>query len=171
MGWNDFYRRRDALDAVLEHAQRTPDSALPYAEVPGVAEVFGEPAQLLLALHHKWGLAVTGRVEVALSDAERNPAIDPVDAVASAWRAAAAENPVLRRLLDAGAGEPAMRAALDGEQRMLALCAGLAEPHETNDEITRVGAAYLALVRSAPHRPARRRNPVERLIRRLVASA
>jgi hypothetical protein len=119
MSWTDFYRRRDALNAVLEHARRNPASPLPHAEVPGVPEVFATPDALLLALHYKWTLALTGRLNVALSEAGR----DPVDAVAAAWRAAAEEHPVLRRLLDENeaAHAEALRPALEAEHRLLAL--------------------------------------------------
>jgi hypothetical protein len=125
MGWADFYRRRDALDAVLEHARREPDGRLPFGEVSGVAEVFGSPVELLLALHYRWLLALTGRLGVALSDAA--PDADPVDTVASARRSAAADHPVLRGLLDRHLDEDdeAIAAALTGERRLLALSAGL----------------------------------------------
>jgi hypothetical protein len=52
-----------------------------------------------------------------------------------------------------------------------ALAAGLAEPQDTTAEITRVGGAYLALLRTTPEPRARRRGQVEQLLRRLVASA
>ncbi|MGQ0842030.1 hypothetical protein [Actinokineospora sp.] len=174
MSWNDFYRRRDALDAVLRAARHNTEGPLPFVEVPGVAEVFARPADLLLALHYQWTMKLTGRVGLAQADAERDPSIDLVDAVSRAWRTTAAEFPVLRRLLDANADNyaGALRPAVAAEQRMLALAAGLAEPYESRIEITRVGAAFLTLLRSTPPRQAsRRRSPVEQLFRRLVASA
>lgn len=163
MSWTDFYRRRDALDAVLEHARRNPESGLAFADV---ADVFASPADLLLALHYKWMMKLTGQLGVALTE----PDVDLVDAVLAGWRATAAEHPALRRLLDAGMEEhaEAMRPAIEGEQRMLALAAGLAEPHEGPDEISRVGATLLALLHNAPEQPARRRSPVEQLLRRLT---
>ncbi|HVK24794.1 MAG TPA: hypothetical protein VM677_25840 [Actinokineospora sp.] len=174
MSWNDYYRRRDAMDAVVAHAARTPEGALPYAEVPGVDAVFSSHEELLLALHYRWTLKLTGRVGMAQAEAERDASIDLVDAVSQAWRTTAAEHPALRRLVDDAARTypDLLRPALDSEQRMLALAAGLAEPHEDKTEITRVGAAFVALVRSAPARAAgKRRNPVEQLLRKLVASA
>lgn len=173
MSWNDFYRRRDALNAVLEHARDDQAGELPFAEVPDVAEVFTGPEELLRALHYKWVLALTGQLGVALSEAERSPDLDPVDATSAAWRATAATQPVLRRLLDEHADGygPAMHAAIEGEQRLVALAAGLAEPHEPKDEVTRIGATYLTLLRTTPKRPVRRRGPVEQLLRRLVPSA
>jgi hypothetical protein len=171
MSWTDFYRRRDALDAVLEHARRNPADTLPYSEVPQAVAEFAGPEDLLLALHYKWTMKLTGRLGVALAEAGRNPDIDPVDAVLAGWRATAAEHPELRRLLDAGAGVEALRPAIEGERRLLALSAGLAEPHEPAEEISRVGATLQALLRNTSGRPARRRGPVEQLLRRLVPSA
>ena len=119
MSWDDFYRRRDALNAVLEHAGRNPDGPLPYDAVPDAAQIFANPAELLAALQYKWTMALTGRLDVALAEAERDPTIDTVDAMAAAYRATTAEHPVLRRLLDRNEG--AARPALAGEQRLLAL--------------------------------------------------
>jgi hypothetical protein len=170
MSWTDFYRRRDALDAVLEQARRDPAGTQPY-EVPEAAAEFDGPEDLLLALHYKWMMKLTGQLGVALSEASRDPDIDVVDAVLAGWRATAAEHPELRRLLDAGADVEALRPAIEGEQRLLALSAGMAEPHEPAEEISRVGATLLALLRNASERPARRRSPVEQLLRRLVPSA
>lgn len=173
MSWNDYYRRRDAMEAIVEYAETNPTGELPFAEVPEAVEVFTGPEELLLALHYKWTLKLTGRLGLAQAEAERDPSIDLVDAVSRAWRTTATEFPVLRRLVDQGIETypSALRPGVDSEYRMLALAAGLAEPHETRDEITRVGAAFVALVRSAPDRPERRRHPVEQLFRRLVASA
>lgn len=161
MSWTDHYRRQGALDAVLEFASREPAGPLPFSEVPDVPELFTSPAEVLLALHYRWTLKLTGRIGVAQAETDRDPSTDPVETVSEAWRAAASENPVLRRILDANDVETA------GEYRMLALAAGLAEPHEPPAEIARVGAAFLALVRSAP---ARHRDPVG-LKRKLVTSA
>jgi hypothetical protein len=168
MGWIDFYRRYGVLNAVVEHAGRNPAATLPFDEIPGATDVFAEPAELLKALHHRWFMALTGRVETALAEADNDPGIDPVDAVTGAWRSTATWHDVLRRLLDANIDEyePAMRAALDGEQRMLALASGLAKPGEPREEITRIGATVVALARSGQNR--QRRRP---LLRRLVPSA
>ncbi len=170
MSWTDFYRRRDALDTVIEHARRNPEGDLPFAEVK---DVFGTPEDLLLALHHKWIMKLTGQLGVALTEASQDPDVDLVDAVLAGWRATATEHPALRRLLDAGMEQYAetMHPAIEGEQRLLALAAGLAEPHDTPAEISRVGATLLALLHNASERPARRRSPVEQLLRRLVPSA
>lgn len=171
MGWSDFYRRRDALDAVLELARHDPEGPLPFPEQ--AAAEFADQGEALLALHYRWSVRLTGRVGMAQAEAERDPSGDPVEAVAQAWRATAAEFPVLRRVLDAHADDHGgvLRAAVESEQRMLALAAGLADLDEPAAEITRVGAAYLALIRTAPPRDRQRGGRVEQFLRRLVASA
>jgi hypothetical protein len=143
MSWADFYRRRDALNTVIEHA-RADDRDLAFASSAArVEDIFGTRDELLLALHYKWTLALTGQLGVALAQADRDPEADRVDAVLAAWRATAAEHDVLRRLLDAHADEPAMRTAIDGEQRLLALSAGLAELHESELASDPLGTAPL----------------------------
>jgi hypothetical protein len=152
MGWDEFYRRRDALDRVVERGTlEAPDD-------------LGGPDELLLALHHRWSLRLAGRVELAELDG------DPVEAVGAAWRAAAVADPALRHLLDEYADRPALRSVIEAEQRMLARAAGLAGPGDGPDEQAAVGAALLALVRSGPQRTVEC-GRVERLLRKLVPSA
>ncbi|MEV4314380.1 hypothetical protein [Actinocrispum sp. NPDC049592] len=166
MSWKDYYERRDALDSVLVRARRNPEGPLPHSEV------FADHEELLLALHYRWTLKLTGALGAVLAEAERDPSVDHVDAVSAAWRRTVRDNETLHAVLDAHAPRyEALRPMLEAEQRTLALAAGLAEPHEPSEEITRVGAAFLALLQTAKPEPAKRRSPVEQLIRRLVASA
>ncbi|MET0134829.1 MAG: hypothetical protein ABW215_14705 [Kibdelosporangium sp.] len=166
MSWSDYYERRDALDSVLARAARNPRGPLPRSNA------FTDPAELLLALHYRWTLKLTGRLGAALADAERDPSTDLVDVISAAWRRTATDNPALHAVLDAHAERyEALRPMLDAERRTLALAAGLAEPHEPSEEITRVGAAFLALLQTAAPRDSRRRGPLEQLVRRLVANA
>jgi hypothetical protein len=167
MSWNDFYRRRDALDTVLRNAERDPDQPLPCIE-----GFLGEK-DLLLALHHRWMLKLSGQLGLALVDAQRDPMIDRVDAVSTAWRRAATENRILRAVLNKHADDhaDALRPALDGERRLLALASGLAEPHEPADQITRVGATLLALLRNGPTRQTTEQPKVRQLWRGLPATA
>jgi hypothetical protein len=171
MSWADFYRRRDAIDQVLAHARRHQAARLPFDELDA-AQVFDSRDELALALQYKWSCLLTGRLAVALADAERTQDADQVDAVAAAWRTTARQHPELRRLLDnhAKVGDAEFRAALRAEQRMVAHAAGLADADEPAEETARIGAAFLTLVRGAPERPMRRTNPIEQLFRRLVAS-
>lgn len=134
MGWNDFYRRRDALDTVL---RRDPAGPLEFDRT-----VFETADELLLALHHRWLQQLTGRLGVALADAD-----DRADAVLRTWRALRAEQPVLRAVLDAHLTDPA---AVEREERLLALTSGLAEMSEPPTEVAGIGAAFLDLIRSEP---------------------
>jgi hypothetical protein len=178
MSWNDFYRRRDVLDAVLRQAAKQPDGDLPYTGIPGATEAFASEEDLLLALQYKWTQLLGGylRAEVAgPEDAEDIPGgndTDHVDAVSRAWQRAASDHETLRAILDAHTdSSPALRSRREAEQRMLAVTAGLAEPHEPAEEITKVGAAFDALLRSGPARTSRRRNPVGHFLRMLAPSA
>nr|WP_042189626.1 hypothetical protein [Kibdelosporangium sp. MJ126-NF4]CEL18788.1 hypothetical protein [Kibdelosporangium sp. MJ126-NF4]CTQ96359.1 hypothetical protein [Kibdelosporangium sp. MJ126-NF4] len=166
MSWNDYYERRNTIDSVLVRAGRNPGGPLP--ETPA----FADPAQLLLALHYRWMLKLTGRLGTVLSEAENDPSVDMVDAISDAWRQTVADNPTLHAVLEAHAERyEQLRPQLRIEQRTLALAAGLAEAHEPTDEITRVGAAFRTLLQTAAEQPSRRGNVVEQLLRRLVASA
>ncbi|WP_033437438.1 hypothetical protein [Saccharothrix sp. NRRL B-16314] len=137
MGWTDFYRRRDALDAVLRTAAGDPAAPLTFDR-----DLFATQDDLLLALHHRWMQQLTGRLGTALEDSD-----DRVETVTRTWRVLAAEQPVLRAVLDA---HLTATEAVEREQRLLALTAGLAELSEPSAEITRVGAAFASLIRSAP---------------------
>jgi hypothetical protein len=139
MSWNDYYRRRDVIDAVLATTGTIEDA---FTQVPDAAAVFADTDELLLALDHKWTRALTAHIGLALSDTER----DRVDAVSAAWRRAVADNPTLRRLLDENSNGVLADAAAR-EHRMLALAAGLAEFTEPNEVLERVGGAFAALLR------------------------
>src|SRR5689334_6786048 len=66
MSWADFYRRRDSIDAALEHARQRRPGRLPLG-------VFSDEDELLLAMHYKWLMALTGRVELALVEQAGDP--------------------------------------------------------------------------------------------------
>ena len=137
MSWSDFYRRRDALDAVLRAAAGDPAAPLTFDR-----GLFASADELLLALHYRWMQQLTGRLGTALEDSD-----DRVETVTRTWRELAAEQPVLRAVLDA---HLTCAEAIEREQRLLALTAGLAELSEPSAEIARVGAAFLGLLRSRP---------------------
>ena len=170
MSWNDYYERRNALDSILVRAERDPAGPLPQSPA------FDGPAEILLALHYRWTLKLTGRLGAALVEAERDPSIDLVDSVSAAWHETVSRNQTLHAVLEAHAERyEALRPQLEAERRTLALAAGLAGAHEPVEEITRVGTAFLSLLQTAAPQPSRRLfgrgSPVEQLIRRLVASA
>ncbi len=175
MSWSDFYRRRDAIELVLAHTRRTGDTHLPFAELPAVAREFADRDDLALALQYKWSQVLMGRIAVELTDAEQTPDVDHVDAVTRAWRTAAAQQPQLRALLDTYTADPQASdeflAQVRAEHRSLALAANLAELGEPTEEISRIGAAFVSLIRTEPQRSNRRHLPVGRFFRRPVASA
>jgi hypothetical protein len=153
MGWQDFYRRRDALNAAVEQGEVRSSDAFP------------DERELLLALHHRWAQRLSARLDLAELESA-----DAVDAVGEAWRRTASDNAELRALLDEHADDPALRPLVDAEHSMLARAAGLTEIGDSASEEASIGAAFVALQKSAPDRQSRR-NPVERLLRRLVPSA
>ncbi|HEX3779781.1 MAG TPA: hypothetical protein VHX38_08925 [Pseudonocardiaceae bacterium] len=173
MSWTDFYQRRDAINLVLDQASRNPSTGLSFTDLPMARAQFDSEEQLALALQYKWSQLLLGRIGVALVEAEHDEDADNLEAVAAAWRRAATEAPVLRELLDGYVEDagPEFQAALAAEQRMVAYAAGLAEPGEAAEQTARVGSAFLALIRGRSARPTRRGNPIEQLLRRLVASA
>ncbi|MBP2473836.1 hypothetical protein JOF53_002708 [Crossiella equi] len=162
MSWNDFYRRRDVIDAVLRQAEREAEPRVPFEEIPFATSVFADRAELLAALHYRWMLHLTSHLELALHDST-----DRVEAATSAWQRLADEQPALRKLLDAGADT--IPAALANEHRTLALFTGLADVREDPTEVERVGAAFLALARDGVRQT--RCTSARGLFRRLATSA
>jgi hypothetical protein len=149
MGWNDFYRRRDVMEAVLRRARRDAQAEVPFDEIAGAAEAFGDRQNLLLALHYKWSQVLGGHLRTELSGQPEDA--DLVDPVRRAWTRAVDVNPTLRALLDANLDRfPELHNAHEAESRMLALTAGLAEGDESPADITRIGATFEALLRNGP---------------------
>ena len=164
MSWNDFYRRRDLLEAVLNAAQEG-HGRLALTDVPGAAEEFGTETNLLLALHHRWSQLLTGHLRAELSHARDG---EHADAVARGWQAAAGTHPTLRAVLDQHLDtEDApheLRAMRETDLRTLAIAAGMARPEDPAEEVTRIGATFLSLtVEAAQPVPRPRRSPVEHL--------
>ncbi len=99
------------LNAVLDQARR-----------PSGAPTTVTAAQLR-GLQHRWTTMLSARLDQAMEDAGGPLA----DAATDAWRLLAADQPVLRGVLDDGLRRPDTPADLtDTEFRMLALAAGLA---------------------------------------------
>ncbi|MTD58290.1 hypothetical protein [Amycolatopsis pithecellobii] len=168
MGWNDFYQRRDIADAVLRQAARDPQAPLPFAGIPGATEVFGDEEQLLLALQHRWNRLLSGYLRTEFE----GETTDHVEAVTRAWRRAVRANRTLRAVLDAHVADyPAPRRMHEAEQRMLAVAAGMADPGEPAEELTKVGAAVTALLRHGPGLEAPRRTPLGQLLKMLAPTA
>jgi hypothetical protein len=170
MSWTDFYRRQEILEATVRLAARNPGAPLPLDEVPGAEEHFGTEENVLTALQYKWTQVLSGRLRAEVTDPDDADGFgDHVDAVTRAWRATVEEHEALRAVLD-GAFErnAALRRMHEGELRMLAVTAGLADAREPGEEIVKVGHALEALLRTSRDEPARRR-PVMGHLRRLLA--
>jgi hypothetical protein len=159
MSWNDFHQRQHAIRTVLDNARRSPSEALTQVPKP-----FVDASELLRALQYKWTQQLTGRVEVVLAETDDAPHADRVQAVTAAWRRTAADNPVLRDLLDRHESNPALRLDVAREHQLLALAAGLAEPTEPGKDTARVGRAFLQLLRATPDAPAQRTGRLRKLI-------
>ncbi len=175
MSWNDFYQRRDILEAALRQAERNPSRPLSLAEISGATQYFANEEELLLALQYKWTQLLGGHLRAELADpdyAGEHAAIDRVDAVTRAWNRTMAGHKTLRAVLDAALESyPALASSHEAELRTLALTAGLAEPGEPTGEVTKVGRAFGTLLRHGQAKPARRRSPMGHLLRLLAPSA
>ncbi|MEV6880327.1 hypothetical protein [Amycolatopsis sp. NPDC051128] len=170
MSWTDFYRRQEILEATVRLAARNPGAPLPLEEVPGAEDHFGTEENVLAALQYKWTRTLSGRLRAEVTDPDEADGLgDNVDAVTRAWRATVEEHETLRAVLD-GAYErhASLRRMHEGELRMLAVTAGLADPREPGEDIVKVGHALEALLRTSREAPARR-HPVMGHLRRLLA--
>ncbi len=176
MSWNDFYQRRDILEAALRQAGHHPSDPLELGEIPGATRYFASEAELLVALQYKWNQVLAGRLRTEMTDpdyADHDLALDRVDAVTRAWNRATAEHETLRAVLDAAVDRcPELVPSHEAELRTLALTAGLADGNEPTAEITKVGSAFVTLLRHGRQaKPARRRSPMGHLLRLLAPSA
>ena len=168
MSWTDFYRRQEILEATVRLAARNPGEPLPLEEVPGAEEHFGTEENVLTALQYQWTRTLSGRLRSEVIDPDDADGLgDHVDAVTRAWRAAVDEHTDLRAVLD-GAHErhASLRRMHEGELRMLAVTAGLADPREPAEEIVKVGRALETLLRASREE---RRRPMIGHLRRLLA--
>ncbi|WP_020670019.1 hypothetical protein [Amycolatopsis nigrescens] len=154
MGWPEFHRRQDIIQAVLRQARRGPRDPLPFAGVPGAVEMFGTEQDLLLALQHKWGQLLGGYLRAAVGDhvgGDADENADLVGEVSRAWQAASREHETLRAVLDAHHERfPVVAEQRRAELRLLVTTAGLADPEEPVELVTRVGAVFDTLLRQRP---------------------
>lgn len=112
------------------------NDVLARAARPSAAPVVVTDAQLV-GLQHRWTTTLSARLDQALEDAAFGPT---GEAVARAWRTLAAEQPVLREILDAGARRStALADAMSREFGMLALAAGLVGLDTPEHEAARAG--------------------------------
>jgi hypothetical protein len=123
MTWDAYHRRDAALRSAIAVLDRRRDGQLPWHEVDGVRSAFDTPTDLLLALQMRWHTRFAGQVDRILADQP----MDLRSAVIEAWRAATADLPGVRAVLDACEDEPALRTAQAKELAYLASAAGLGD--------------------------------------------
>jgi hypothetical protein len=163
MTWTSLPSRGETLRAVTAEADRRLDGRLPM-DVAGVAETFADELSLLGALQLRWYARLSGRIERELL---LNEPMDLESAVVAAWRAAAAELPGTRAILDHHRDHPlddAMAAALTKatakEHAMLAVTAGLAGAYDA--AAARIGGRIESEARATYVFPQRVRPPQRR---------
>ena len=122
MSWDDHYRRRAAIKAVLDYARQHPAAGLPYDSVPEATQVFRDRHQLVLALQYDWSQALWARIELLALDSQGTGLTDAAQLAQRAWQQCAATHPVLRRLLDLCRAELGP-VATQREQEMLSIVA------------------------------------------------
>jgi hypothetical protein len=116
------------LNAVLDQARRPSSSPTQITDAQ------------LLGLQHRWTTMLSARLDQALEDAGYGPT---GEAVVDASRKLAADQPVLRGVLDEGRRRSAALAdAMSGEFRILALAAGLVGLDTPEDRAARLGREF-----------------------------
>jgi hypothetical protein len=123
MTWDAYHRRDAALRSAIAVIDRRRDGQLPWREVDAARSAFDAPTDLLLALQMRWHTRLAGHVDRILADQP----MDLRSAVIEAWRAATADLPGVRAVLDAHEEEPALRTAQTKELAYLASAAGLGD--------------------------------------------
>ena len=118
--WDSYHHRAALVRRVTEVADRRRDGLLPWAEVRGIAEVFPEPEDLLLALHGRWATALLARLDEVLEQT----AADPRTAVVTALRDLAWDMPGTAAILDAHADNPRLCVARDKLVALVSRAAG-----------------------------------------------
>jgi hypothetical protein len=116
------------LNAILDQARRPSSSPTPVTDAQ------------LLGLQNRWTTMLSSRLDQAIEDAEYGKL---AEATADAWHRLAADQPVLRGVLDSGLQRPEdLVDALDTELRILALAAGLVGVDAPEDRAVRVGRQF-----------------------------
>lgn len=93
MTWTDVHARFDILNDVLERAAIDPSGAVAdaFSTHPEAGRLFGSPDAVLQALQARWTNHLNAKYDYAIEQG-----IDPV----WAWQQLAAEQPLLRAVLD-----------------------------------------------------------------------
>lgn len=111
MSWVDVHERKAVLDTVLSRAQCDPTGPLQLSGIADLERLFGSADGVLQALQHRWSTQLAAKLDEAIEHGT-----DPNHA----WHQLAAEQPILRAVLDAGVRRSqALRDAQRTEQPMM----------------------------------------------------
>ncbi|MFX0575141.1 hypothetical protein [Nocardia nepalensis] len=91
-GWDDQHHRTEIVHTVLTRAAIDPASPNLFADIPELDRLFGGPEGLLLTLLYRWNIHLDAKLEQALVQGQ---------SAVEAYLELAAEQPVLRAVLDA----------------------------------------------------------------------
>ena len=153
----DARRRSTVLRAVRAVEDGT---GLPWDD--DYAAAYGTRDGLLLAVHDHWSRQLLSRIDVALELG----ADSPEASVAMAWRSAVRDQPRVHRLLEAEAGNPALRSSRRTLLANVAVAAGKATFDDPASVSVAAGSRLLDAVQAST-REARRPSRLARLARRL----
>ncbi|WP_040836938.1 hypothetical protein [Nocardia brevicatena] len=92
MSWEDQHLRTEILHTILDRAAVDPDRPDLFDGIPDLDRLFGDPDGVVAALRYRWKIHLDTKLETA---AERG------QTAAEAYLELAAEQPVLRAVLDA----------------------------------------------------------------------
>lgn len=122
MTWDAYNRRKTALRAMLDIADRQRDISLTELldTVDGAHDAFANETEALFELQMTWFQRLSGHMDRLLSESRESPELVAV----TAWVDTAADLPGVRALLDAHRDEPALRKAFAKELSFLAMSSG-----------------------------------------------
>jgi hypothetical protein len=117
-------RQQQAVNQMLETAQRHDRFTAPWRSAPAVWEYFSDESDLLRHLQQTWRNALAGAVYVAIEQGDGDLQAD----VAKAFTTVCQRHAGLRKVLEAHADHPAIASAMRKERALLASFAFAAEP-------------------------------------------
>lgn len=91
-GWEDHHHRTEIVRTVLTRAASDPASPDLFADIPDLDRLFGGPEGVVLALRYRWNIHLDAKLDQALVQGQ---------SAAEVYLELAAEQPVLRAVLDA----------------------------------------------------------------------
>ncbi|MFC9436129.1 hypothetical protein [Nocardia sp. NPDC057030] len=92
MSWKDQHARTEIVHAVLARAAVDPADPRLFTGIPELERLFGDADGLLLALRYRWNIHLDAKLDQAMAQGQ---------SALEAYLELAAEQPVLRAVLDA----------------------------------------------------------------------